>query len=268
MKTIAQAQKAHAAPITSGTDHPTTLVLSMHKGASTFISADLAPRMCRAFKGLKHIELGSLINRGSSYEDLAVPEHGVVVSRVYPDLVEHIIERPSPIGGRFHDKKIVMLRRDPRDAIVSLYYSVAYSHDPRNVRRPERWLKLREQLRADGLRDGIKRLINRAPIKEFKAIGAFAHDHSWALMTDYETLVTDPDAWLERVASYLGWDDTQLDAVGKGLAESVRPPQEEQPDQHKRRVRPGNWREVFDDELETMFRAQVGRELDDAGYTW
>jgi len=254
--------------IRTGRDHPTTIVLSMHKGASTFISADLAPRVCRVFKGLEHLEIGSLVNRGSSYEELALPSCGVFASRVYPDLIGNLIEDPEPLGGRFGDKKLVVLRRDPRDAIVSLYYSVAYSHDPRNVRRPEQWLRLREQLRADGLRDGIKRLVNRAPIKEFKAISSFVRQRPESLVTNYETLVLEFDAWLDALADHLGWDTTQLDRVRDGLSESVRPPERERPEEHKRRVRPGNWRDVFDDELEGVFRDRVGRELEEAGYTW
>jgi len=257
-----------APPIRTGRDHPTTIVLSMHKGASTFISADLAPRVARVFKGLEHLEIGSLVNRGSSYTDLALPARGVFASRVYPDLVEHLIEDPEPGAGRFGDKKLIVLRRDPRDAIVSLYYSVAYSHDPRNVRRPEQWLRLREQLRADGLSDGLKRLVNRAPIKEFKAISAFVREHPGALVTSYETLVLGIDEWLASVADHLGWDEAQRARIGEGLGESVRPPDEVRPDRHKRRVLPGNWRDVFDDELEGIFRDRVGPELDEAGYSW
>ena len=267
MKSLAVSERAEPT-IRTGRDHPTTIVLSMHKGASTFISADLAPRMCKEFEGLEHREVGSLINRGSTYRDLALPAKGVFASRVYPDLIGGLLEDPEPDSGRFADKKILVLRRDPRDAIVSLYYSVAYSHSPRNVRRPEQWLRLREQLRADGLGDGLKRLVNRAPIKEFRAIASFVREHPGALVTSYETLVIEPHAWLSEVGAYLGWDKTQRTRIGKRLAKTVRPPYKVRPDRHKRRVLPGNWREVFDDELESVCRDRVGPELEEAGYTW
>ena len=56
--------------------------------------------------------------------------------------------------------------------------------------------------------------------------------------------------------------------MGMGFGETVGPRDEVRPDRHKRRVLPGNWREAFDDELESVFRDRVGPELEEAGYTW
>ncbi len=81
-------------------------------------------------------------------------------------------------------------------------------------------------------------------------------------------LTTDFAAWLARVQSHLGWTDEQAARVGHGLEVTVAAPAREDPHRHKRRVTPGNWREVFDDRLHRLFEESIGPDLEAAGYAW
>ena len=250
-----------------GQTHPTTVLLSVHKGASTFLAHDLAKAMTRVFSGLEHLPFHQMLQRGTPVEDLAVPPTGVLVSRVYPPHYDMLVEDPVPPTGRFADKKLVLLRRDPRDVAVSLYYSLAYSHSEPPVDK-EGFTARREALRSMDITDAIREDTARPAIRQFRTTIDFLERFPHTCLTTYETLIGDFPAWMRQVAEYLEWTDEEAEAVSRGLEESVKPPDEVDPYQHKRRMTPGNWREVFDHRLRKIFERRIGPELEAAGYGW
>jgi len=247
--------------------HPTTLLLSVHKGASSFLSNDLGPAIARGIPGMRHIEMGQEIVDGKTVEDLPLPPVGVVASRVYPFLYETVIEDPVPAAGRFADKKLIMLRRDPRDVAVSLYYSIRYSHTSK-TRDPEAFLIRRTSLEELDVVEGVLQHTSKTAMNQFLATFRFLEKHPHACLTTYETLTTDFAAWRRQVHAHMGWSDEQAETVFAGLDKSLQAPSKVDPYKHKRRVTPGNWREVFDERLREMFQRRIGRELAEAGYTW
>jgi hypothetical protein len=252
---------------TSACTHPTTLLLSVHKGASSFLSAEFAPAMAKTFKGMRHVEMGQEIVDGRTVEDLPLPPTGVVASRVYPYLYETAIEDPVPAGGRFADKKLIMLRRDPRDVAVSLYYSIRFSHTSK-TRDPEAFVNKRAALEELDVVEGILQHTSKTAISQFLATTRFIEKYPHTCLTTYETLTMDFPAWMKQVQKHLGWTDEQAAAVSSGLERTVEAPKKVDPYKHKRRVTPGNWREVFDDRVRAVFERRIGRELADAGYVW
>jgi len=247
--------------------HPTTLLLSVHKGASSFLSSEFGPAMARTFKGMRHIEMGQEIVDGKTVEDLRLPPTGVVASRVYPYLYDTAIEDPVPAAGRFSDKKLVMLRRDPRDVAVSLYYSIRFSHTSK-TRDPEAFVSKRAALEELDVVEGILQHTSKTAISQFLATRRFLERHPHTCLTTYETLTQDFPRWMAQVQVYLGWTDEEARSVSGGLERAVEAPRKVDPYRHKRRVTPGNWREVFDDRVREVFERRVGRELAEAGYTW
>ena len=247
--------------------HPTTLLLSVHKGASSFMSNDLGPGIARAFPGMKHIEMGQEIVNGKTVEDLPLPATGVVVSRVYPYLYETAVEEPVPAAGRFADKKLIMLRRDPRDVAVSLYYSIRFSHTSK-TRDPEAFLDRRAALQQLDVVEGILQHTSKTAINQFLTTFRFLEKYPHTCLTTYETLTTDFPAWRSHVQEYMQWTHEQADTIFAGMDKSLEAPAKVDPNKHKRRVTPGNWREVFDERVRALFERRVGRELAEAGYTW
>lgn len=252
---------------TTGLDHPTTVFLSVHKGASTFLTATFAPAMVRLFKGLRHVPIHQEIHAGKRIDQLALPPRGVVATRVYPPQYDTLIEAPKPAEGRFADKKLVMLRRDPRDVAVSFYYSFAYSHRVPPVNQSF-FHERRAALRSMPITDGLARYCVNPAIRQFLWTEDFLRRFPATCLTTYETLVTDFPAWLEQVGGHLGWTAPQAAAIATDVADDVTPPATEDPSMHKRRVTPGNWREVFDEALIETFRTRLGDRLTRAGYAW
>lgn len=251
-----------------GTKLPTTVFLSVHKGASTFVNGVLAFAAEQLFPGLRRIPYGEALNRGSRLEDLPLPPTGVFATRVYPDLYDRLIEAPVPAAGRFADKRLVVTRRDPRDVAVSWYHSLAVSHPVPPGPGREAFLEKRAAIRQMGIREGIAEFTARPAIEEFRRATEFLERYPTAIDLSYELLVTDCRTWFSRLVTLLQWPAAVVDHLGPVLAREVAPPEREDPAQHKRRVRPGNWREVFDEPLCERFGGDLGDSLEAAGYTW
>jgi hypothetical protein len=251
-----------------GEEHPTIVMLSMHKAASTFIAGGFARALLRELPKLRHEPIGFRIaQEGLTPEDLPLPPQGVLATRIYPEHYDTIVEQPVPESGRFADKKLIMLRRDPRDAAVSAYYSRAFSH-PVPAHGAEEFLAERERMQAVEVAEGILKYTAEPIIEEFLATETFLARHPETLLTTYEELVGDFDGWFARVAAFLDWPDELRDLIGRGLAAQVQPPAVVDPMQHRRRVTPGNWKEVFDEPLTVLFRERLGDSLVQAGYGW
>lgn len=247
--------------------HPTIILLSVHKGASTFLTVDFAPAVAAAISGMRHVAVGQEIVSGREVEDLPIPSTGVIASRVYPFLYDTLVEDPEPEDGRFADKKLLMLRRDPRDVAVSLYYSIRFSHTSK-TRNPEGFKRKKAALKSLDVRDGIAEETARTAIRQFKATFKFLDRYPQTCLTTYEQLILDFGGWYRTVCDHLELSGDEAARIRKRIEPSLAAPKKVNPSKHKRRVIPGNWREVFDDRLRTMFEEQVGRELEKAGYTW
>jgi hypothetical protein len=244
---------------------PTIILLSVHKGASTFLAGEFASAAQCLLPGLVHLPVHYLQLRGRTLADMALPERGVLATRVYPHLYDALIESPVPRCGRFAGKRLVMVRRDPRDVAVSLYYSAAHSH-PVPPGDPAPFLARRRRLLELGVSEGIRAETAAPALAEFRQAMDFLDRFPQTLDAPYEQLVIEPDRWLSRVADHLGWATAVVPVLGDALRPCLQPPPRERPDQHKRRITPGNWREVFDDRLCALFQHEAGSLIARAGY--
>lgn len=245
---------------------PTAIFITVHKGASTFVADELGPAVAATGLYPEIVNVGRRILDGETYADFPITPHGMMVIRLYPQEVDRLVASP-PSDAVLDGKKLVLLWRDPRDVAVSLYYSKAYSHSA-DVRDPERLMKDREALREVGVHQGVLDQTARPAIREFKLIRALADRYPDAVAMSYEQLLTDSAAWLASVSSHLGWSASATDSIAERIAGAFDIPTEEDPNRHKRRMRPGNWTEVFDDQLQRLFDRLAGAELAEAGYHW
>ncbi len=249
----------------NGSEHPTTLLLSMHKAGSTFLAGNFAFACQQLFPGLNVIRYAERILEGALPHDMPLPATGMLVSRLYPESFDELIENPEPAAGRFSDKRLIMMIRDPRDVAVSLYYSYAFSH-PIPPANANEFLALRQEMKELGLVESIRKHTAQMAIGEFTRCMTFLEEFPHTLNAPYELLVTDFQKWFAAVARYLGWNPAIVTHVGPALAADVKPPPLVDQNQHKRRVKPGNWREVFDEQLNDFFDDRVGDLMRNAGY--
>lgn len=194
-----------------------------------------------------HPRIADLLWRGNVYIGFRDPPTGFYADPVFK-------------GG----KKILMVR-DPRDALVSEYFSNAFSHslptaaDGNSVLERERRRALQSSLEAyvlervdqlDRTVSGYKHLIGDPNL----------------LVLRYEEVIFDKAAWIWKIVNHFGWKATDQ-LVSNILSWADVRPSAEDPKAFVRRVAPGDHLEKLSPEA----IAQVGAKLSDVwsglGYT-
>jgi Sulfotransferase domain len=153
--------------------------------------------------------------------------------------------RDCPLAIRelplFVGSKKILLIRDPRDALVSEYFSNAYSHPiPKEGNARELLLRLRERALASSIESNV--------IQRAKAMRRTMMDYV-PLLPDphlklfrYEDIIARKRNFLEDICRHFGWPvlDKGIDRV---LEWADVFPDEERPTEFIRRVLPGDHRE-------------------------
>jgi hypothetical protein len=188
--------------------------------------------------------------------DQAVPLH-TVLTHLYASYDTYAaIPKPQ----RFKTFYIV---RDPRDAVVSWYYSARFSH---NLIDPIPWL--RERLDAVGFEDGMIFLIDTLAEWQF-----FDCQRSWFArgrsdpairIFPYEDLAQDEVAFLRDLFGYLDVRMSEHEFTGlserHAFAKYAKGRNKGMEDQHShyRRGSSGDWQEKFTDRIRNHFDATTG----------
>ena len=162
------------------------------------------------------------------------------------------------------------IMRDPRDIVVSWYYSVKYSHaDLRQI------AEFREKFNQDKFSVGMKHAIeylNNFGI--FEALGSWQESKSdpRGLVVKYEDLI---DGNSKETFSKL-FDHCQIDLTEKELMElieeysfknmSKRKPGQEDKKSHLRKGISGDWKNNFEDDVKMFFKQKTGSLLNFIGY--
>lgn len=242
----------------------TIIIVCVHKGASTFFANPFAEAACKAIPRLSAIRVGAEVMRGTKLDEITVPMANTLLVRVYPRHLPTLLK--SYQSRESSDAKLVFIQRDPRDAAVSMYYSAAYSHpvEPGNTGG---LLDLRDQLQNQTVADGVAEVAEHL-LNEFILINRMIDEHPASLSTTYEDLVTQYPSWLETFTEHVEWSNRVRKRVYKATHGSFEPPKSEDPNQHKRRITPGNWKEVFDQRLIEMFESKAGDQMRASGYHW
>lgn len=246
---------------------PSVIFLAMHKGGSSFLANDLADAIDHEVAGLESMNIGNQINdQKRTYEELVVPVAGRAVVRVYPSEYDQLVEASPGPNGRLSNAKLVALQRDPRDAAISRYFSSAFSHSPPK-NNPESFLARREELVEMGPHAGILR-VALATMKEFEHFHRIIDQRTDALLTSYETMVTDYRGWLSDVGGHIGWTTAEQEAVFARSKSSLEFPVIGNPNVHVRRITPGNWLRYDRPNLREKFDELGGGLMTKSGYSW
>jgi hypothetical protein len=170
------------------------------------------------------------------------------------------------MNRRDGDKGVVVLR-DPRDMMVSMVFSVCYSH--RTDSTNDYW---REFLLS--VSPWHRWLWGMSQMSLFyRAMRSWAGRSStdWEFLTSYEALVRDPVGEFSSVTRFLGWDipEPVLKAVNDRLSfkqRSGRSPGEADVFSHYRKGQAGDWRNHFDRRLGEIWEIQLPGLLSALGY--
>lgn len=175
-------------------------------------------------------------------------------------------DAPSGLFGRpaFKDAKKIMLVRDPRDALVSEYFSSAFSH-----RLPERKAEgsLIEQRREEALRQSVEEYVLAQAKQLNRTIDFYRpvlRDETLRLFR-YEEVIFDKAAWIGAIADHFGWDAPPA-LVNEIVAKRDIRPAEERPTEFIRKVVPGDHRDKLSPEGIARLNAMLSDTWRQLGY--
>lgn len=233
------------------------------KTASQWFRRVLCDPVLYRYTGLKPYRYRQLGLREAQFDEPLPPR--TIAIHLYVDFGTYAaIPKPS----RY---KTFFILRDPRDIVVSWYYSAKYSHklvDP----IPE----LRRNLEQLDFQEGLNYLIDA-----WDGFGLFEAQRSWvtsakeqqeAKVFRYEDFAEDNRQFLSNLLDYLEIEmpEREFDALygrhefsqlAKGRQQGVEDPQS-----HFRKGVSGDWKKYFDDAVTAHFQEVTGDLLSVLGY--
>lgn len=163
--------------------------------------------------------------------------------------------------------KAIFMVRDPRDILVSLYFSMKHSHSiPQSGSAREKLLEIRENMESvsvdDYARKGARRIRRR--LRKFRK-NLLRNDHIDARVFRYEDVIFEKEKWVADIAGFL-----DLEVPGSEIAAIAerhdRRPEKEDPTSHIRRVSPGDFREKLSEETIEYLSSELDRITRSFGY--
>jgi len=188
----------------------------------------------------------------------ALPD-GTIVSPLYiryPDFMEIFGQR---------NFKAFFVMRDPRDIVVSDYFSLKETHPIKN----EYFAEWRHRLNQVELREGLRLRIRNMDWNFFTVLDEWADaDHPAIRLVQYEDFFSDRQTEVATdLVRFLGLSvrDEELKGILDRLCfrkkSGGRTAGEEDVSSHYRKGVAGDWMNYFDEDLKREFKSQTGRLL-------
>ena len=250
---------------TSRPERPSRVfLLSWHKTGSQWLRDLLTHHAVEPYSGLK--------NTGATFE--CFDPMGGLLDR-WPEIPDGSFAGPVYIASiadwdrnRRPGDKAVVLVRDPRDIIVSMMYSLSFSHLPNDVTD-----RIRPALLSLPMPYRLQMAILQ--FRRAKALAdwclAIREPQESAIVTTYERLTADTCREVASIFDFLGWQmpPDQLATVVESLSfeqRSGRRRGEEDQFSHFRKGTPGDWRTHFDRPRALFFEMLTNGHLHRTGY--
>ncbi len=158
--------------------------------------------------------------------------------------------------------------RDPRDILVSAYFSHKYSH---KLLAP--WLEdqRRNLERIDDVEEGLLYDLEMFTSVYLRKMQSWDYNDDRMYETRFERITTDPKAEWDAILNFTGlpfdrdWFHARLEAASFERLSSRKKGEEDQ-QSHFRKGVAGDWRNHFTDRVKDAFKKDFGQMLIDLGY--
>lgn len=213
---------------------------TFHKCASSLFSQFILPRAqefkcvnyaAKIYSGKPDIEV-QFLARGHIYGPLRLT--AVPSSPVYSRLIVRVSDSMF-----LHNKRTLFMVRDPRDILVSQYYSFGFTHGISPVPQiSKEELVLRERIQAIGIDAYV---VEEADLlaEKFLLAHTLAGASEESLILRYEDMIEDWPNFSKGLTSMISLTDADL----QGVYTRSRPREFEEPGEHKRSGATGGFRE-------------------------
>ena len=208
------------------TRHPSVFFFTTHKCASTFVVQLL--REISQYGPLRHFDyaenfaaLGNKIDVNNPYKVMSWGSEQLFhpFGEFYGPMRKPVrIKQPPRFKGIF-------FLRDPRDVLVSAYYSFGFSHPlPTNDAMKERFLENRERIQKAGIDSFALNSVGSLIEPTYMSYLRLKNKLGAALCLRYDEFAEDPRNFIERTAEFASIDELPSDVIGK-LADMANPVQ-------------------------------------------
>lgn len=254
----------------AASDHPSIIHFSVNKAATQYIKRVLG--VCAEECGLVNVGIHDYAFHGDfPYLDTLSPEE----MQDY----QHIFRRQgycySVFGGMIdgvpdlENYRIVLVLRDPRDVLVSSYFSVAFSHvaPGKESGKRKEFFEMRARAQASAIDEYVLAESDRtlANYERYKRL--LTERYPGAYVTQYEHMTADFAGWLKALLEYCELD-VPVSLFTKLVQEhDAKRPRQENVQQHTRKGRPGDYLEKLQPVTITQLNHKFAAILDAYGYT-
>lgn len=253
--------------VEEGKSGPAFFALGVRKSGSSMFN-----RVCRILSrhnGLNFVDIaGSMFSNNvrpetwlneNALNDIILPRNVYGGFRNFPTSIAE--------NGVFKNGKKALLVRDPRDALVSEYFSNAYSHSLPTGTDDSGARQMMLQLREDALAKGIQDYVQQRAEAMGRTMAAYAEllrDRN-TIVFRYEDIVFQKAEMIEKLVKHFGWtcNARQMEAI---LGWVDVKPDVENPRQFIRKVTPGDHQEKLDTETIAAINGRLGGVLKLFGY--
>ncbi len=234
--------------------------ITMHKAGSVFVNGVI--RDILTGLGLVHIDFAKTAFRKSAFEaDYCIERSPLLSMPGY-----YFGAFRGPYVESFADlskNRLVVQVRDPRDCIVSLYFSFRYSHPlPGEGELRDRLKHIRSETSAKAI-DSFAMDQVRNQAKGMTVIRKVLEHYPETLLLKYEEMVLDFDAWFQKLREFLGVPMSQDDI---NRYKTAVLPCHEDVNKHKRQVLPGDFRRKLEIETQEAVTRGLQVHLERFGY--
>jgi hypothetical protein len=241
--------------------------VTAYKAASSYVGTLLA-RLFQG-RGVSQVDLGGYAYAHGMVEaTFCIENQGLLRTPGYyfgPFRDSYIADMPA-----LRDTKLIIHVRDPRDCIVSHYYSVAYSHHVPPSGPVHDDLTLPTGRRQIYLREGIDWAALGEDCVDFHKTFSALRDFEQAIGSErayvsrYEDMVTDFPGWLDRLCAFTRCDHLTplVEAIKHETTFAVR----ENKLNHMRQVTPGDFRRKLKPETQRTLTARLSDVIGHFGY--
>lgn len=251
----------------TGRERRSIYFFTFHKCASSLFGSFVLPNV----RHVEHVDFERMIYAGKIDEadpqGIKFENEGELYGpiRLSGGAVSPAAQRMLSTASRdfVRDKIAVSLIRDPRDILVSRYFSFAFSHGESAVAHiAERQRQNKEMLVSLGV-DAYAIEAVEGVRQDFELIDQIGRDCADSVLLRYEDMLTDFDMFAERLTRYMVFSDDVLHEIHR----RSRPRKTEDLNSHKRSGQSGTFAEKLKPETVAIINDRLASVLTRFGYT-
>lgn len=253
--------------ISPRSDKPSVLFLTHHKCASVYtreLMRDLAIE-----SELLHVDYDAAVFGGEFTREDGRRIHDMHSPELYPTngCCFAPIRAWHAGYGSLDPYRVILMVRDPRDALVSFYFSMTSSHVTPDTENTAMQALFKERSAAAFQRVDDYVLEKSADVLDtFGNYLRYAVGHPSVLIVTYEEMIANYGAWLDKIIKHAGFTPTP-EAVTRYIGSAPRPKKSENPDRHIRQITPGDHRRKLRPETINELNLRFADSLKAFGYS-